>query len=57
MGSEARFRIHVDGYVGDAVAAAAEPAAAGEASAGATRATAASFICALFAWKGANCYE
>ena len=46
MGSEARFRIHVGGYVGDAVAAAAATAAAGVASAGATSAPTASFICA-----------
>ena len=42
MGSEARFSIHVGGYVGDAVAA----AAAGVASAVATSASTASFICA-----------
>ena len=46
MGSEARFRIHVDGHVGDAVAAAAAPTAAGVASADATSAPAVSFICA-----------
>ena len=46
MGSDARFRIHADGHVGDAVAAAAAPTAVGEASAGATSAPAASFICA-----------
>ena len=44
MGSDARFRIHADGHVGDAVAAAAAPTAVGEASAGATSAPAASFI-------------
>jgi len=34
MGSEARFKVHVNGHVGDAVAAAAAPAVAGIASAG-----------------------